>query len=332
MLKSYFKIGWRNLVKDRVFSFINISGLSLGISCSILIGLWIRDESNMDAFHKDGDRLFAVTSVEYSGSEMNGSYDTPGLLGEELKKVIPEVEYACNTAWTSYHNFAVGDEKMVVPGNFAGADFFKMFSYPLLIGSPETALPSRDCIALSKRMAIAFFGSPESAINQSIRYEGTDDLKVTAVFDDMGDNVSQKVEYLINWDFFLAKRPWLKDWHNTGSETFVKLREHANAETVKPKIRTFIKKYDSEYTDSDRMELSLQPFHERYLHSNFENGQLSGGRIEYVRLFRLMAILILLIGCINFMNLSTAKSIKRAREIGVRKVNGAWRTALIGQF
>lgn len=332
MIRSYFTIAWRNLAKDKVFSFINVSGLSLGITFSILIGLWIRDEVSMDAFHEDGDRLFAVASVEYSGSEMTGSYDTPGMLGEELKKVIPEVDYACSMAWTSHHNFTVGDKKMIIPGNFAGPDFFKMFSYPLLIGSKETALLCRDCIALSKRVATSLFGSPEAAINQSVRYEGSDDLKVTAIFDDMGDHVSQKLEYLINWDFFINKRSWLKDWHNTGAETFVKLREHTDPELVKGKIRTFIKNYDREYTDLERMELSLQPFSEKYLHSNFENGRLSGGRIEYVRLFRLVAVLIVLIACINFMNLSTAKSIRRAREIGVRKVNGAMRRALISQF
>jgi putative ABC transport system permease protein len=331
MFKSYFKIGWRNLSKDKMFSFINVSGLSLGLTCSVLIGLWIRDEVNMDAFHKNSDRLFAVIGVEYSGSEVNGDYFTTGLLGEELKKVVPEVEYACNKA-SRWHNFAAGDKKMIVPGNFAGADFFKMFSYPLVIGSKETALKSKDGIVLSKRMAIVLFGSAELAINQSVRYENKTDLKVTAVFEDLQNNSSEKFEYLMNWEFFLEENEWMKNWHSTSGSTFVMLREHANPEIVKSKIQYFIKNYDSEYSDLDRLELGLQPYKEKYLHSNFKNGQLSGGRIEYVQLFRLVAIFILLIACINFMNLSTARSIKRAKEIGVRKVNGAMRTALISQF
>jgi hypothetical protein len=154
MYKNYLKPGWRNLVKNKVFSLINISGLSLGLTCSILIALWVNDEYGVDAFHEDIDRIFVVTSCEFSGVEVNGSYDTPGLLGEELKKVIPEVEYGCNYAWNQYNTFAVGEKIMKLPGNFAGADFFKIFSFPLILGTKETALKSPESIAISKAMAI----------------------------------------------------------------------------------------------------------------------------------------------------------------------------------
>jgi putative ABC transport system permease protein len=333
MYKSYFRIGWRNMIKNKMFSFINISGLSLGLTCSILIALWVRDEYAIDAFHENSDRIFIVTSCEYSGAEITGSYDTPGMLGEEIKKVLPEVEYACNTTgWKEWHTLAVGEKKMKLPGEHAGVDFFKIFSYPLLQGTKETALNSPESIALSRKMATIFFGSPELAMGQGLLFENYKDLKVTAVFEDLGDNVSEKFEYLISWDHFVERNNWAKDWHSSGPTTFIKLREHVKPETVSPKIQHFIKAYDKEYSDLDRLELGLQPFHEKYLHSNFKNGYVNGGRIEYVQLFRFVAIFILLIGCINFMNLSTARSIKRAKEIGVRKVIGALKAALVHQF
>jgi ABC-type antimicrobial peptide transport system permease subunit len=333
MYKNYLRTGWRNLVKNKVFSFINISGLSLGLACSVLIALWVQDEYNMDAFHENSDRIFTVTSREYAGREITyGGYDTPGLLGEELKKVLPEVEFASNYGWIEYNTFAVGEKNMKIPGNFAGPDFFKIFSYPLLLGTKETALKTPESIAISRKIATNLFGSPELAMGKSVRFENYKDLKVTAVFEDLGDDVSEKFEYMINWDFFVERNEWVKVWHNSGPTTFVKLREHVKPETLQPKIQHFIKKYDNEYSHMDRLELGLQPFSEKYLHSNFKSGYVSGGRIEYVRLFQWVAIFILLIACINFMNLSTARSLKRAKEIGVRKVNGALRTALISQF
>src|SRR5688572_4103126 len=333
MIKSYIKIALRNLFKNKIFSFINISGLSLGLTCSVLIALWVQDESKMDAFHENLNRIYTITSTEYSGHEITyGGYDTPGLLGDELKRVLPEVEYACNYGGIEYRTFSVEDKKIKQPGNFAGVDFFKIFSYPLLLGSKETALKSPESIALSRKMATTLFGSPEQAMDKSIRFENYKELKVTAVFEDLGDNVSEKFEYIINWDFFVERNTWVKEWHNSGPTTFICLREHANAEAIKPKLQHFIKKYDKEYSDLDRLELSMQPFGEKYLYSNFKDGKVAGGRIEYVQLFSLVAIFILLIACVNFMNLSTARSLKRAKEIGVRKVNGAIKTALVSQF
>ncbi|NOS92236.1 MAG: FtsX-like permease family protein [Cyclobacteriaceae bacterium] len=334
MYKSYFKIGWRNLVKNPTFSFINISGLALGLTCSILIALWVHDEYNMNAFHENIDRIHTITSTEYSGNEITyGGYDTPGLLGEELKITMPEVEYGCTiNGWLEWRTFGVEGRRLKMPGYYAGADFLKIFSYPLLMGSRDTALSSPESIVISRKMAIALFGTPESAMDKSIRFDNEADLKVTAVFEDLGDNVSDKFEYLISWDFFVERNEWVKDWGNSGPTTFIKLREYTDAKTIKPKLRHFIKDYDSNYSDFHRLELSLQPFSEKYLYSNFKEGKVAGGRIEYVRLFSLVALFTLLIACVNFMNLSTARSIKRAKEIGVRKVNGAQKSALVGQF
>jgi len=332
MLKNYFKIAWRTLWKNKTFSVINISGLALGLTCSVLILLWVKDEYGVDAFHKNADRTYIVTSREYMDKEVIGSYDTPGLLGEELKKVMPEVELGCNFGSYRYFTFSFGDKKIKRPGNFAGKDFFKIFSYPLLEGTTETALKSPESIAISNKMATVFFGSPAAAINKTLKFESYKDLKVTAVFADIPENSSEQFECLINWDFFVETNTWVNDWHSSGPTTFVQLRKDADPAKTELKLKEFIAAYDKEYSPIDKLELGLQRYDEKYLYSNFKGGYLSGGRIEYVRLFAVVAIFILLIACINFMNLSTARSVKRAKEIGVRKVVGAIRPALMGQF
>jgi len=332
MFSSYFKIGWRNILKNGMFSLINISGLSLGLACSIFIYLWVRDEYQMDTFHENVDRIYAVTSCEFMGDERNGTYDTPGSLGEELKKVFPEVDFACNVSWGTYNTFEVKDKKMKGPGNFAGKDFFEIFTYPMLIGSKSSALTSPASIAISRKMAVALFGSPEQAIHQAVRFENYKDLKVTAVFENLGDNASGRFDYILSWDVFEERNEWIKNWHNSGLQTYLLLNEKASASVLSSKMRFLIKNYDQEYSALDHLELGLQPYREKYLHGNFKDGYLAGGRIQYVRLFTWVGIIVLLIGSINFMNLSTARSLQRAKEIGVRKVNGAMKISLIGQF
>ncbi|MEP6933974.1 MAG: ABC transporter permease, partial [Nitrospirota bacterium] len=228
MLKNYFKIAWRNLWKHKSFSAINISGLALGLTCSILIFLWVKDEYSVDAFHKNRDHIYVVASREYMDGEVTGSYDTPGMLGEELKRVMPEVEFACNYVWSQYYTLSTGEKKMKVEGNFAGKDFFKIFYFQLLQGTTEAALKSPESIAISKKMAINFFGSPNAAINKTLRFENYKDLKVTAVFADLPPNSSEHFEYLINWDLNIEREPWVKDWHNSGPTTFVQLRKDAD--------------------------------------------------------------------------------------------------------
>ena len=320
------------MVKNKSFSAINIAGLALGLTCSIFISLWVKDEYGIDAFHKNGDRIYTVISREYADNKVSGSYDTPGMLGEVLKREVPEVELACNYAFTRYFTFAAGDKKMKLPGNFACIDFFKIFSYPLLQGTTTSALKGPESIAISKKMANSLFGNAAAAIDQTLRFENYKDLKITAVFADLPGNSSAQFDYLLNWDLFVEREPWAKDWHSSGPTTYVQLRADANPVAVEKKIQHFVKKYDKDYSGLDRLELGLQRYDEQYLHSNFKDGYLSGGRIEYVRLFSIVAIFILLIACINFMNLSTARSLKRAKEIGVRKVIGALRSSLMAQF
>jgi ABC-type antimicrobial peptide transport system permease subunit len=332
MLKNFLKVAIRNLWKHKGYSALNIFGLAMGMACSLLILLWIRDEKNMDNFHVKGDRLYSVFERQYYDGKISAGYFTPGVLPDEMKKVLPEVEMACGTSWGDDMTFQAGDKILKENGGEAGADFFRMFSYPLLAGTTETALATPASMAISRKMAVAFFGSPQAAIGKTIRNENRRDMTVTAVFEDMPGNASPKFDFLLNWYAYLDDNGWAKQWGNNGPQTLLLLRKDADAAAFDRKITLFLDKYNKEQSKTFYIRLGIQRFGDIYLHSNFVNGQLEGGRIEYVRLFSIVAIFILCIACINFMNLTTARSVKRAKEIGIRKVVGAVRPALIRQF
>jgi ABC-type antimicrobial peptide transport system permease subunit len=218
-----------------------------------------------------------------------------------------------------------------MPGFFVGNDFLRMFSFPLLQGDATTALQSPLSIAVSHKMAKYFFGSPENAIGKTIRFENEEDLQVTAVFENPPVHSSLKFDFLRSWTAFVQQNKWVNNWSNTSPSTFILTTENTDPEKLEAKMKDFIYRYHPKEAGF-RTELALQPFREKYLHSSFKNGYLDGGRIEYVRLFSVVAVLILLIACINFMNLATAQSVKRAKEVGLRKVIGAARSSLITQF
>jgi ABC-type antimicrobial peptide transport system permease subunit len=333
MIRNYFKTAWRNIARNTTFSTINILGLAMGLTCSLLIILWVQDERSVDAFHANGKQLYQVYERNYYDGKIDAVYNTQGLLAGELKRAIPEVQYATSLEQKAPFPFvfAAGDKIIKFDGSFAGADFFKMFTYPLLQGNTETALTTPNGIAVSRKMAEAFFGSPEKAIGKSILYENKENLLITAVFENPPANSSQQFDFLRNWRDYAKQNAWLSSWGSASPYTFVQLRKDADATKVEAKIKDFISRYTAQ-TKETHTELALQPYTEKYLHSTFKNGQVAGGRIEYVRLFTLVAVFILLIACINFMNLATARSTKRAKEVGIRKVAGASRAVLIRQF
>ena len=335
MFKNYFKTAWRNIVRNKAFSVINVMGLALGLTCSLLIMLWVQDERSVDTFHANGKYLYQVYERNYYDGKVDAGYSTQGLLADELKRVVPEIQYASGFEYAappgSQSTFEAGNKIAKMNGMFAGADFFSMFSYQLLQGKATTALSEPSGIAISERMAEYFFGSAEKATGKMIRFENKDELKVTAVFENIPANSSQQFDFLRSWSDFVKENDWVHNWGNTDPQTFVQLKPGADAAQVESKIKDFIYSY-KEKDKSFITELALQPYTEKYLHSTFKDGYIDGGRIEYVRLFSIIAVFILLIACINFMNLATARSAKRAKEVGIRKVVGALRSALIIQF
>ncbi len=333
MIRNYLKVAWRNLVRNKTHTFINMAGLSVGLACSLLILLWVQNEWNMDAFHKNGKDLYQVYEQQHYDNKITGQYYTPGVLAAELKRVIPEVKYAVNAVFFEQHTFRVGDKIIKMGGGSAEGDFFKMFSYHLIQGDAANTLRTISDISLSKKMAEDFFGSAQAAMGKTIRLDNRKDFIVTSVFENVGANSSIKFNYLINWLSFLQDNPWAKEWGNNTPYTYLQLRPDANPEVVNNKITHVLEKLDKdEKKGTFTEELAMQRFDQVYLNNNFKNGKIDGGRIEYVHLFSMVAVFILLIACINFMNLTTARSVKRAKEIGVRKVVGAVRGVLIRQF
>jgi len=318
-------------MKDRIFSLLNILGLALGICASLFILLWVQDEQRVDHFHSEGDRLFQVYSRNFYEGKVEASFATQGLLAEELKINVPEIalasgfEYIAAPGTKSNLEAAGKTGKML--GFYVGDDFLSMFTYPLLLGDKASALSSPDGVAISRMMATHFFGSPKNAMGQTIRLEAMEDLHVTAVFEDLPAYSSQQFDFLRGWAPFMAQNAWATNWRNASPATFILLKPDTDPESAEQKIKDFLYQY-IDPQPGVRQELALQAYPSRYLNGVFKNGYPSGGRITYVRLFTALAIFILAIACINFMNLATAGAVKRAKEVGLLKTIGASRTSL----
>jgi putative ABC transport system permease protein len=286
MLKNYLKVAIRTLLRHKFFSTLNILGLALGMACSLLILLWVKDEKGITVFRADGrtngNRLFVVYQRQYFDNKVEGLYATTGHLADELKRVIPEVEYAVQERPLDPQTLQSGDKIQKETGGYAGADFFKMFNYPLLEGNAQTALTSPESIAISRKMAMDFFGSAENAMGKTIRFENRTDFSVTAVFENQPENTSEKFDFLINWQTYLAENPGAGQWGNYNNYTFIQLRADASPAPVEKKITHFMDHYDAGQSASYKIELGIQPSSDIYLHSNFKNGRPDGGGIQYV--------------------------------------------------
>lgn len=311
----------------------------------LFILLWVQDEKSVDNFHRKGENLFSIYKTVTANGKVEGDYFTPlrlykdgdaynvAFVLEDLKQAIPEVKYQAfyttgyELPWGHPETFQVGDKKLKLEGARAGEDFFKMFSYSLLEGSPERALKDINGIAISRKMANIFFGSPHKAMGKTMRYENKLSFVVTAVFEDLPEQSALKFDFLFNW----AAQKKIVEWASNNFRTFIQLSENADVKKVEAKINTLLQARLQKYGGS-KTDIGLQRYGDQYLYGSFVNGKPGGGRIEYVRIFSGVAFFILIIACINFMNLATARSIKRAREIGLRKVVGSTRGNLIGQF
>ncbi len=334
MLKNYLTIALRNLWRNKGFTSINVLGLALGLACSLLIFLWITDELNVEAYHANGPYLYRVMERQYYDGKVEAQSSTPGLLADELKKQFPEIVHAAGfTGWQQYITFSAGDKITRQHGYSAGPDWFRMFSVPLLAGTPETALSSPTGVAISRQVAENYFGTPDAALGQTVRLDFAKEYQVTAVFENLPPNALRKYDFLLSWQDFLSRNPWAREWGNNAPHTVIQLRPDADPARLAAKMRYLIREFDKTLDGKNTdVQLFLQPYEDAYLYSNFENGYQDGGRIGYVRLFGVVAVFLLLIACINFMNLSTARSVRRAKEVGVRKVVGAVRSLLVVQF
>ena len=345
MIRHYWITAFRNMRRSKVFSAINVLGLSLGLTAFLLIFLWIDSEKQVDNFHENQSDLYSVYLRTSANGDVFGSYKNPywfnfpetqnqRVLADELKAQFPEILYATSYAtcyelpWGGPSTFQYQDIRHKAKGSTAGTDFFKMFSYPLLFGSAESALEEVNSIAISEQMATTFFGNAEKAIGKVLRYQNERELKVTAVFQDLKANSQLQFDYLISWKNMAKAEIYISD---NKYPTYVQLLPGANPVLVAEKIKDFQNQV-FDFSSDTRTDLHLQPYGDGYLVSEFENGHPTSGRIEYIRIFSGVAVFLLIIACINFMNLATARSLRRAKEVGVRKVVGSSRWWLVGQF
>jgi len=327
MFRNYIKTAWRNLIANKTFSLINIFGLALGMTCSLVILLWVNDEIHKNRFHKNDKYLYRVMENQFYDGEISTFESTPGILAENIVKDIPEIKMASQFLWETDLVFTVGDKFDKEKGRFVQKDYLKMFSYKLVKGDPATALQRPDAVVISKRLADKYFKGVDP-VGKMIRIGKTENVAVTGVLDDVPEESALKFDYLMSYQLWWKDNNWAHEWGNNGPRCYVLLAPTADPIKVNAKIKNYIK---TKNKDSN-VELFIQNYGESYLRGDWEHGKQTGGRIENVRIFFFVGVIILLIACINFMNLATAKSLKRAREIGVRKVVGAGKRQLIGQF
>jgi len=329
MIKSYFKIAWRNLWKNKSFSAINISGLAVGMAGAVLILLWLQNEVSFDKFHKNKDRLYEV----YGLTTLEGKFITINQTGQPLapalKQDFPEVAATSRLAEVNSFLFTAGNMRLTgIKGCFVDSSFFQMFSFPLTGGNRNDQLGNVYSIVITEKLAEKLFGSKD-ALNKTIKIDSSDNFIVTGILKDLPSNTRFTFEYLLPWSY-LKKLGWNNDsWLSNNVSTFVLLKPNTDADAFDDKIKDIVKRNTNR---NDVWTHFLFPLEQWHLYTKFENGKPAGGRIETVRLFGIIAAFILLIACINFMNLSTARNEKRAKEVGIRKVVGAGKGLLVGQF
>lgn len=336
MIKSYFKIAWRNLIKSKGYSAINIGGLAVGMAVAILIGLWVYDELSYDTYHKNYERIAQVMQH----ANFNGKWETqtanPALMGPEIKaKYGSNFKYVVQASWGSTNLLSVGDKHITKTGNYFDADAPEMLTLKMLKGT-RAGLKDPYSILLSASAADAIFGK-EDPINKTIKLDREYDVKVTGVYEDLPDNTSfREVKIMMPWELWLIRNPWAKKmpnpWGSNFSQTFVQIADNADMEKVSAKIKNI--KLDNVGKEEARYQwkVFLQPMRKWNLYNEFKNGINTGGNIRYVWLFSMIGIFVLILACINFMNLATARSEKRAKEVGIRKAIGSLRSQLVKQF
>ncbi len=333
MLRNYLKIAFRSLARNSVYSFINIVGLSIGITCSILILLWVADELTFDTYFSKYDTIYQVKQNSKADSGISTRPFIPLPLFEILQQQDSRIKNAAITI-NQTALLTVGDRKISKNGLDVSESFLEIFDFQMIYGNLETALTSPRSIVLTQSTAKALFGTDDALGKMvQVKIENDEELKVTGIIADPPSNISFRVDFLLPFTYFEATSVWIQhaknNWNNNAFFTYVELQPGVDKADVDNTIRDLIKK---NHPEGSEREIFLHGMNRWRLHNNFENGKESGGLITYVRLFSGIAIFILIIACINFMNLATARSEHRAREVGIRKSVGSNRKQLILQF
>ncbi len=332
MMSHFFKVFFRASFKDRSYTFINVSGLAIGLATAIFILLWCLDELSFDEFHVDKARIYQVMGNHAYPDNVTTIGSTSGRIGPALKE-LPEVEETCRQVDFPIRKlFSSSDKNIYELGTYADPSIFKIFTLPLVEGNVRNPLPDNASIAISRTLAEKYFDY-HGAVGKIIRLNNETDVKVTAVYENLPGNSSLQFEFILPYDVYAKNDLYNEEWGAwTGGNTYVKVRAGTDISALNKKIDVqFTKPHIWPRWDTN-VELFLFSMRDWRLRNQFENGKQSGGRILYVETFGAVAVFILLIACFNFMNLATARSVSRSKEVGVRKVVGAGRGTLVSQF
>ncbi len=335
MLRHSLLLIYRNFKRFRSSFFINLIGLSTGLACVLFIYLWVRDEQQIDQFFKNDDRLFQIMQNFKHDKGVETISPTPGLLAKTLEDEFPEVAYS-TASIPSFFNSSRGvlsfdDNRFQSKGHYVSKDFFHVFSHPLLRGKVDEVLNSKESIVISDVLAVKLFTTLDNAVGKTLQWHGSDfsgPCYITGVFQSPPSNATDQFDFLMSYELYTEQHPYINEWGNSDPDTYVLLKEGTSADQFNAKIKGLLKEKNKNATST----VFAQPYADRYLNGSYENGIPSGGRIEYVKLFSIIAIVILAIACVNFMNLSTAKASRRIKEVGIKKAMGAARYTLIFHY
>ena len=338
MVNNYLKIAFRNLVKNKAYSFINIGGLATGMAVAILIGLWIYDELSFDKYHQNYEDIAQVryTNFDQSSSTIGGSDGVPLPLGAALKNTYKQnFKHILMAWWLGNYTLSDGDNKIVSYGEFIEPGVIDMLSLKMLSGS-NTSLIDPHSIILSKTKAEAIFGK-ENPINKTLKIDNNIDVKVTGVYEDLPKNAKfGDVQFFAPWDLWVSSNPWIRDntynWENSSFNIYVQKQANVSYSSIDAAINQIFYTSGTDVDKAFKKTAYLYPMAQWHLYSDFVDGHPSGGRITFVWLFGIVGIFVLLLACINFMNLSTASSEKRGKEVGIRKAIGSAKGTLVVQF
>ncbi|WP_422082908.1 ABC transporter permease [Ulvibacterium sp.] len=333
MLKHNLVLFFRNIKKNQSSFLINTIGLSTGLACVLLIFLWVNDELNVDGFHKNDDHLVQVMKNNPRANGITTSPSTPGRLAQSIKEEFPEVTHAIPVIEGAYSNKAVithNEKRIKAVEQYTESDFFKVFSYPLLDGDKEQILEAKNAVVISEEIAMKLFGTTKNLIGKMVEWNREDFVGkyvISGVFEKLPSNSSIQFDLLFNYELYVDQHPWIQEWRNSDPSTYLVLREGIEMDQFNTKLNGFIK---SKYEASEST-LFIRKYSDKYLYNTYADGVLKGGRIDYVKLFSSVALFILCIACINFINLSTARASKRLNEIGIKKVLGSSRKRVVSQ-
>ncbi len=329
LLLHSFKVSLRNFKKYRSSFFINLLGLSSGLACVLFIFLWVQDELAVDKFHSKSNRLYQLLeNVDQDGGMITRT-TTAGLTSPGLMEDFPEIEIAVSTTWNWSNALFIGDKSVTANGLYAHDGFFHIFDWGEVQGNLDQLLSEPNNIVLSYQLARNLFGE-EDPIGQTVELDGEESYQVSGVFKGLPEASTIQFEYVIPFSKFFSDNEWSQNWYNTAFSTYILFKEGTDVAAFNEKVYEYIRE-KTEGNANHRSPFATS-FGDYYLNGKYENGVQAGGRIEYVRLFSAIAMFILIIACINFMNLSTARASRRLKEIGVKKTVGAARHSLIIQF